>query len=211
MVRLSSALNYAARRGWITRVPVLAFPRRPPPRFGYLTRDQVRALLAACRQRHIRTFITLAITTGARMTAILELTWDRVDFDRGILDLKAPENMGSIARPMKGRAVVPMNQTLTAALLAAREKARTQYVIEWAGQRVSSVKKGLATTAQAAGVPGVHAHLFRHSAAVWMAEDGRAMTEIAQYLGHENSRTTERVYARYSPTYLKGAAACLEL
>jgi integrase len=37
------------------------------------------------------------------------------------------------------------------------------------------------------------------------------MPEIAHYLGHSNSRTTERVYARYSPDYLQGAARAFSL
>ncbi len=36
------------------------------------------------------------------------------------------------------------------------------------------------------------------------------MSEIAQMLGHSDSRVTEKVYARFSPTYLRGAAAALE-
>lgn len=30
-------------------------------------------------------------------------------------------------------------------------------------------------------------------------------------IGHKDSRVTERVYARFSPTYLRGAASMLEL
>lgn len=47
--------------------------------------------------------------------------------------------------------------------------------------------------------------------AVWMAESGRPMSEIAQYLGHSDSQITETVYARYSPHYLRRAAAALEM
>jgi integrase len=47
--------------------------------------------------------------------------------------------------------------------------------------------------------------------AVWMAEAGTPMSEIAQYLGHRTTAITERVYARYSPEYLKGAAKALEV
>jgi integrase len=36
------------------------------------------------------------------------------------------------------------------------------------------------------------------------------MAEIAQLLGHKDSRTTEAIYARFSPTYLRKAAATLE-
>lgn len=52
--------------------------------------------------------------------------------------------------------------------------------------------------------------MFRHSAAVWMAQEGIEMRKIAQFLGHSDERTTARIYALYSPDYLKDAAAALE-
>jgi integrase len=64
--------------------------------------------------------------------------------------------------------------------------------------------------ARRAGLPHVSPHMLRHSAAVHMAEAGIPMSEIAQMLGHANSRITESTYARYSPTYLRKAASALE-
>jgi len=43
-----------------------------------------------------------------------------------------------------------------------------------------------------------------------MAEAGVPMSEIAQYLGHSSTNVTERVYARFSPDYLRKAAAALD-
>jgi hypothetical protein len=43
-----------------------------------------------------------------------------------------------------------------------------------------------------------------------MAEAGLSMEVIAQYLGHEDINVTRKKYARYSPTYLREAAAALE-
>jgi integrase len=86
----------------------------------------------------------------------------------------------------------------------------TPYVIEWAGKPVRSVKKGLGAAGARIGVK-VSPHVLRHSAAVWMAESGVPMAEIAQYLGHSSPATTYRVYARYSPDYLQKAAKSLEL
>jgi len=54
-------------------------------------------------------------------------------------------------------------------------------------------------------------HVLRHTAAVWMAEGGVPMAQIAQFLGHNDSRTTESVYARFSPNLLQHAATALEL
>jgi integrase len=52
--------------------------------------------------------------------------------------------------------------------------------------------------------------MLRHSAAVWMAEQAVPMTQIAQFLGHTDSRITERVYARFAPQFLSTAADALE-
>jgi integrase len=37
------------------------------------------------------------------------------------------------------------------------------------------------------------------------------MPKIAQYLGHRDDRITQRVYARFSPLFLRDAADALEL
>ncbi|HET8971861.1 MAG TPA: tyrosine-type recombinase/integrase [Pseudolabrys sp.] len=64
--------------------------------------------------------------------------------------------------------------------------------------------------AKRAGVGHVSPHMLRHSAAVHMAEAGISMEEIAQFLGHDDVNTTRRVYTRFSPNFLKEAAAVLE-
>jgi integrase len=143
---------------------------------------------------------------GARNAALLDLTWARCDFDRELIDLRNP----TITTPHKGRAIVPMNRTVKAALVEARNGALSDDVIEWAGDRVRSVKNGLRSAATRAGIAHVSPHILRHWAAVHMAEVGIPMEEIAQYLGHSDVNVTRQVYARFSPDYLRGAAAVLE-
>lgn len=203
---LRIALSWAVKKGLIEKAPYVKRPQQPKPKRDYLTRDQFNAFLAACEMPHLRRFVIIAITTGARASAILDLTWDRVDFERGLIDLSSES---AIRR--KHRPTVPMNRSLRAALQEAREGSISEYVIEWAGERVRSVKKGIGAAAKRSGLGFVTPHVLRHSAAVWMAEGGRRMEEIAQYLGHSDSRITERVYAKYSPQYLQEAANLLEL
>ena len=203
---LRSALKWADKKGLITKAPAIKRPDRPEPRDKRLTREEAKRFVASCEFPHIKLFAILALTTGARMRALLDLTWNRVDFTRGLIVLHNPDR----ARTNKTRATVPMNPTARKALLEAREGATGDYVIAWGRGRVGSVKKALQTAGQRAGLPWVTAHVFRHSAATWMAEDGVPMSEIAQFLGHADSRLTERVYARFSPAYLQKAAASLD-
>src|SRR5262245_21197218 len=185
---------------------VIEMPPAPPPRDRYLTREEYRALRdAAASMPHIQLFIIVAYCTAGRRGAVLELTWDRVDFDRGLVRLATQDEHGN-----KGRALVPMNDPLQIALERAQRAALTDYVIEYAGRPVASVKTGFKTAVERAGLERVTPHVLRHTAAVHMAEAGVPISEIAQYLGHTNSRITERVYARYSPGYLRRAASALE-
>jgi integrase len=75
---------------------------------------------------------------------------------------------------------------------------------------VLDIKKGFAAAVKPAKLPGTIPHDLRHSAAVWMAEAGVSMDEIVQYLGHTDPGVTFRVYARFSPTFLRKAASALE-
>jgi len=180
-------------------------PSAPPPRDRYLTKAEARKLLDGCVQPHVRLFVLLGLLTAARKSALLGLTWDRVDFERGRINLTV---VGETNR--KRRATVPINDQLMAELNAAKEAAQTPYVIEYAGDKVLNVKKGFAAAAKRAGLEDLTPHDLRHTAAVWMAEDGVSFEEIAQYLGHSSPKVTFAVYARFSPTHLKKASKSLE-
>jgi integrase len=204
--RLRMVFAWAKKRRLVDTVSYIPRPAASPPRNLSIRKSEMPALIAACQAPHLRLFCLLAWTTGARDAALLGLTWDRVDFDRGMIDFERPDG-----RPMKGRSIVPMNGTILAALQEARRGALTDHVIEYAGRPVGSVKKSLKAAGKRAGMPWISPHVFRHSAARAMAEDGISMPEIAAYLGHSNTAMTIKVYARFSPTYLRKAAASLDL
>lgn len=195
---LRNVLRWAWKRRMIEHPPHIERPSAPAPKDGYLTREEVRRMLALDLPQHTRVAIHLLIGTGCRIGAALDLTWDRVDFNRGIINLGNPFDRV----PRKRRAVVPMNDTLKAVLLQAHDCALSPFVIEYAGKKVQSMKRTLKTAGKAIGRDDVSPHMFRHSAAVWLAEDNHSMDKIAQFLGHSNSAITAKVYARYSPNYM---------
>lgn len=180
-------------------------PPKPAPRDASITSAEFARLLRKAETPHIRLFAILAIGTAGRMSAILQLTWSQgIDFDRGLIRL------GNGERRRKGRATVPMLPFVRTALLEAYERRSCGHVIEFGGEPVKRVYRAFVRTAAAAGIPGCTPHVLRHTAAVWMAEGGTDMQRIAQYLGHTDSRVTERVYARFSPSYLQDGARALE-
>jgi integrase len=203
---LRMVLKWAENNTLIARAPYIERPAKPDPKEYHITRVEAGRLLEAANVPHIALAIRLLLSTGARSTAALELTWDRVDLDRKLINLKNPFDRAR----RKGRATVPVNDMLYAALIEAKASAMSPFVVEWAGKKVGSIKKGLKAAATGAGLPEVSPHVLRHSAAVWLAEDGHSMSEISQFLGHSNTKITERVYARYSPEHLRDLASSLE-
>src|SRR5262249_48223551 len=80
LTTLRTALNHAVRMGWIDRAPYITIPPKPDPREHHLSRAEARRLLDSAMAPHIKLFIELALGTAGRTEAILDLTWDRVDF-----------------------------------------------------------------------------------------------------------------------------------
>jgi integrase len=180
-------------------------PTGSAPRDRYLTRTELEKLLEHVDTPHVRLFIILAVTTGARMSAILELRWDQVDFKHRSINFNQPGREQSNKR----RPEVRLNDRACQALEEAVRGALTDWVIEWDGKPVKSIKKAVRMAANRSGIP-CSPHVFRHTAGVWMAQADVPMQKISQFLGHTSTRVTERTYARYSPSFMKDAAAALE-
>lgn len=205
MGRLRTVLEWARKGQLIPFAPMIERPAKPAPKDRWLTDGEIEKLLAVDTAPHIRLAILLMLATAARVTAALELTWDRVDFDGGRIDLRVTAD-----GPRKGRAVVPMNEGLRAALSQAEAMKLSDNVIEWAGQPVKSIKTGFRKAVKDAGLKGVTPHVLRHTAGVHMAAAGVSMSRISQYMGHTSTTVTERVYARFAPEHLKDAADALD-
>lgn len=204
---LRAAVNWSAK----DHGAVFELPSPPAPKCRWLTRDEFTRLLDAAETPHLRLFLHLAIGTAARKEAILQLRWSRTVGGAGWVDLDAGTVCLGWKENGKKRATVPLTRSLRAALLEARQVARTEHVIEFDDAPVASIKRSFATACRRAGLTDVTPHTLRHTAAVWMAAANVDMARIAQYLGHTDSRITERVYARFAPGHLADAAAALEL
>jgi integrase len=79
---LRTVLRWAGPEGHklIAHAPKVERPAKPSPKERYLTHAEIDRLLAVPMAHHIRLSILLMLSTAARVGAILDLTWDRVDF-----------------------------------------------------------------------------------------------------------------------------------
>jgi integrase len=188
-------------------VPV---PSAPPGRDYWITRAEAARLLWETRRDrrarlHLPLYALIALYTGQRRGAILELTWKQVDLVRGRIDFNPPGRV----QTKKRRPIIPVPRPLLAALRRAHKWASCDFVISYQGERVAGVKTGFNSAAGRAGIPDCTSHTLRHTAGTWMAQRGVPLREIGGYLGHYESRTSE-LYAHHQPEFMKAARAAFE-
>jgi len=198
---LGVALRWAEQNRHVARAPKIWRPQPPERKTRHLTHAEFRAFIAEVIAPHAQLYMVLGVATCARPSAILDLTWDRVDLTRGVINL----NPAGRVQTMKRRPVVPIADYAMQPLRDAYAARQSNYVIEFGGKRLACIKKAFQAASQRSGVHAT-AYTLRHTGAVWRAEAGVPMAELAQLMGHTSPNVTFAVYARFSPDHLRAAA-----
>jgi integrase len=193
---LKAALRFAYEKSWIESVPRISLPPKGQPRDRFLSTEEARLLVECSASAHLKLAILIMLGTGCRVGASLDLTWDRVDFERDIIDFHNPEKMVT----KKRRAVVPMSGTLKAALTDAQQWATCGNVIEWKGKPVQTIKGSFRKAATRAGIPFCTPHTLKHTAISWMAEKF-SVDQISDYT-QTTPETVRRVYRKVNSSSL---------
>lgn len=155
-------------------------------------------------REHWRRFLILAISTCARVSALLELTWSQIDERVGRIHL----NPHGRRQTKKRRAIVPICSTLAAEL--SRWDRTDAHVITYYGRPLAT-REFYDLLAEKAGVTG-GPNVIRHTVRTWLAEVGVPDAEADQFMGHkdEGSHTGAR-YKHRRPEYLKTVTDGIEL
>lgn len=195
---LRQAMKYGVRNSWINVEPIISIPGEGQPRERFLTREEFARLYFHASPFHLRVFLALAISTAARGKHILALTWDRVDFDAGMVKYKP----GGSSK--KKTAPVPMNAPLRSILSQAHKvRGKSGRVVEWNDRPVKSVRRAYGRACTLAGLDDAHRHDLRRTAASWALQGGASFDQVATMLG-DSVEITRKHYAMHSPTYLRG-------
>lgn len=199
-------------------VPAFRLPDDAEPRDRWLTTAEIALIMNAAHTLHPgenrmsrgERFVWLALETAARKQAILDLTWDRVDFETRMIHYAVPGRR----QTKKRRPSVPISNSLLTALLRMKEERVNDYVLDhggdvWATVQAIVVKAGLAPklprpTGARIKSTGISPHTFRHTAATHMARRGVPLYDIAGILGNTLAMV-ERVYAKHCPGRLRAA------
>jgi integrase len=186
-------------------INALLLPEDGKPRERWLRDDEIEKIYAAARRlrpgrkiSRIETYLHLGLNAAAREQAILDLVWDRVDWEMGTIDFDDGQRLPGD----KGRAVIKMNNRLRSfmqELYAERDKSipdsrnlvlRNKGAL-WATLQLVVFEAGLAPTewvkpAKSAKpkATGISLHTLRHTAATRMCRRGVKPLTVARFLGN---------------------------
>lgn len=184
----------------------------PPPKIPNLqkrTREhllphEVEAMIKAARGvgRHGNrdaTLILLAYRHGLRVSELVALRWEQVDFGSGTIYINRLKHGVSSTHPLRGPELRSLRQLQ-------RDYPGSPYlfVSERRAAMAADTARGIIGRAgQLAGIPfPVHPHMLRHACGFYLASRGHDTRAIQSYLGHKNIQHTVR-YTELAPGRFK--------
>ena len=196
-----AAVNRARKRGELKSCPHIVGLEKSPARERRLSVQELSDLYEAADE-HVRMFILVSGTTLARPGTVLELQLFQCDFEHRLIHL----NPAGRKQTKKYRPTVPMVNTILPYLRAVKG----EYVIQYQGRRLYSIRKGMRRACDRAGLgKDVTPYTIRHTMATELRKRGVPMWEVEGMLGHKMDSTSE-VYAKYDPDYLGKAAKAID-
>jgi integrase len=142
-----------------------------------LTIKQYQAFAGQLSDLH-RTMVVTAMCSGMRVSEVLALRWDQVDFAAGLMSVQQPAASGGMPLAEGSDGQIPIDPILAETLLDWRNKTSSAGLIFPSHITGRCYHPGpiqqdyFRPVARKLGLVGVCWHTFPHSYKSWMAEDG---------------------------------------
>lgn len=204
---LRTAIAHAKSENIIYYTPTIQLPGKPKSNpENYYSRKEIAALLRGARRGCRLTswliclFILIAIYTGQRSKAILELRWSVsddggwIDLERGRINFLAEGADQSKKRRATSSVIPPRLLTFLRYAYAKREG---EYVFELRGKRIECNKPAFRKALAAAGFErrGRFRHTLRDTCITWLLDAGMGHWHVSKYI-ELSLEEVERTYGK---------------
>ena len=169
----------------------------------YLTETEVAKLIEAAKGNRYghrdATMVLVAYRHGLRVSELVDLRWDQVDFAAATLHVRRVKSGTPSTHPLRG-------DELRALRRLQREQSPSLFV--FTSERGAPFSPaGFARLVERAGVAAklgfpAHPHMLRHACGFALANKGHDTRALQAYLGHKNIQHTVR-YTELAPTRFK--------
>ena len=184
----------------------------------YMNADQVRVFLATCKEDEywgkLHLLFTLYFISGMRRSEALAITWDRINFnedtiyvDRALVRANKDIYLNSKTKTRESTRTYPILKGIRDELMGARDEQIALGIYEEDGFVFKNpdtgevydpdyISKTFKKIIKACGFDNrLHLHSTRHSCVCILAEQGRDLEFIQNWVGHaEDSKMTRKVY-----------------
>jgi integrase/recombinase XerC len=198
---LNTFFEWAMKRNYIDKNPmgVVSRPKNNTEhRVNYLTKTEINKLMRAVDKNPNKVMalrnkaaISLALATGLRVSALLNMNTYDVDFENSLIkviekrqkirEIYIGENIKTILKEWIGVRNDVFANVDTAALFVSQKRER------WS---VDSFSEMLENACASAGIKRITPHKLRATAACSLARAGVPLKAIQKQLGHSSSQTT---------------------
>ena len=212
---MSVVFRHGIRHGFLPRdaqanpVKYVRQSGRSTKEHTILTQAQAMAILTYLEEP-VRTMAWLDATTGLRVSELLALRWDDIDFEAGVIHIKRGivYNVVGATKSGASKSRIPIAPTVLASLERWRRETPYAAPEDWvfASPRMKGRKPYRSNTlvanhlkgaAEMAGVKGaVGWHTFRRSISTWMIDNDENVKVTQELMRHAQSKTTLDLYAK---------------
>jgi site-specific recombinase XerD len=170
----------------------------------YLTEAEMEHLMAVARENRWghrdATMMLVAYRHGLRVSELVDMRWDQVDFRTGSLHVRRVKQGSPSTHPILG-------DELRALRRLQREQEPKSSFVFTSERGAPFTTAGFARMVERAGVVArlgfkAHPHMLRHACGYALANRGHDTRALQAYLGHRNIQHTVR-YTELSPTRFK--------
>jgi integrase len=173
-------------------------------RLRYLEKGEIHVLLEYA-SGFIKPIIITAIHTGMRQDEILSLVWDRVNLDKGLIEIINTKN--------NTPRFIPINSTLWDTLEELKRHCNLDSPFIFCDNKGLKIDKFVVIHAfrkalKQAGIKDCRFHDLRHTFASQLVMAGADILTVKELLGHKTLEMTLR-YSHLSPDYKKSTVELL--
>lgn len=197
---LRKILN-TAKDEWEYAVPEIKFKqhmlKEPEARTRWLSQTEAENLIENAAE-HLRKPIRFALLTGVRLSNILNLQWEHVNFEENEIEFRIKSNI-----PGGKLLVLPMSQELRILLRSCAPHQEGYVFLRYfkpnkktgelrAPEPIKKFRRSFKTACDNAGIKNFRFHDLRHTAATWMVQNGVPLDLVQEVLGHTDIATTKK-------------------
>ena len=189
---LDAAFNFGVRLKLVTENPVSQRKKaKEAPRKVSLELKDIKKIMDEA-EPHVRWAIEVCFNLGTRSgdSELLSLLWENVNFEK-----KEVLIYGSKTKDYR---TVPVNDEFLERLKEKQKEAKTEYIIEYNGRKVTSINIGFRNACKRAGINySVRMYDLRHLFASTMLANGADLAAVSKLMGHSRITMTANTYYQY--------------